>query len=131
MKDDDVACLKECEDLSKTRESFFFLCSFLFVYYSATISSIMTAMSLAVTERRCSRECAASSLLIGACICDMGECESATVSGNGFFFFFFPFLFFPTLYHDMLLTLTYLIKVFGAGQLDVAAKAVSAISDTL
>lgn len=31
----------------------------------------------------------------------------------------------------MLLNLTYLIKVFGAGQLDVAAKAVSARFDTL
>lgn len=65
-----------------------------FVYYSATISSI-TAMSLAVMDRRCNGECAASSLLIGACICDMGECESANVSGN--FYFFFPppyFIFF-------------------------------------
>lgn len=44
----------------------------------------MTAMSLAVMDRRCSGECAASSLLIGACICDMGECESANVSGNVF-----------------------------------------------
>lgn len=38
-------------------------------------------------------ECAASSLLIGACICDMGECESANVSGN-FLLFFFPLFFF-------------------------------------
>lgn len=79
--------VKECEDLSKTRD---FFCSFfllVFVYYSATISSIMTATSVAVTDRRCAGECAAaSSLLIGACICDVGECESANVSVNVFFY---------------------------------------------
>lgn len=51
---------------------------------------------------------------------------------SGFFFYFFndntmttllnPFFYFP---------LVYLNKVFGAGQLDVAAQAVSARSDTL
>lgn len=65
-------------------------------------------------------ESAASSLLIGACICDVGECESANVSVNVFF-----------LHETMMLNLTYLIEVFGAGQLDVAAKAVSARFDTL
>lgn len=97
-----------------------------FVYYSATISSIMTAVSVAVMDRRCTGECAASSLLIGACICDVGECESVNVSVN--------VIFFSTWNHDcvdMLLNLTYLIEVFGAGQLDVAAKAVSARFDTL
>ena len=44
----------------------------------------MTATSVAVTDRRCAGECAASSLLIGACICDVGECEGANVSVNVF-----------------------------------------------
>lgn len=82
-------------------------------------------MSLAVMDRRCSGECAASSLLIGACICDMDECESVNVSGNLFFFFF------STWNHDFWHIDIYLIQVFGAGQLDVAAKAVSARYDTL
>ena len=86
----------------------------------------MTATSLAVMDRRCTGECAAaSSLLIGACICDVGECESANAGVN---------VFFSTWNHDCvdtLLNLTYFIKVFGAGQLDVAAEAVSARFDTL
>lgn len=87
--------MKECKDLSKTRDFFcsifffiffFFLLLLVFVYYSATISSIMTATSLAVMDRRCTGECAAaSSLLIGACICDVGECESANAGVNVFF----------------------------------------------
>lgn len=47
---------------------------------------------------------------------------------------FFCFFFFSTWNHDCvdtLLNLTYFDKVFGAGQLDVAAKAVSARFDTL
>lgn len=73
--------MKECKDLSKTRDFFVFVL-LVFVYYSPTISSIMTAASLAVTDRRC----AVSSLLIGVCICDVGECESANVSATAFFF---------------------------------------------
>lgn len=90
----------------------------------------MTATSLAVMDRRCTGECAASSLLIGVCICDVGERESANASVTVFFFVFF----FSTWNHDCvdtLLNLTYFDKVFGAGQLDVAAKAVSARFDTL
>lgn len=82
--------MKECEDLSKTRDFFVLIFLLVFVYYSATISSIMTATSLAVMDRRCTGECAASSLLIGACICDMGECESANVSVNVSFFYMKP-----------------------------------------
>lgn len=53
---------------------------FVFVYYSTTISSIMTAMSLAVMDRRCTGEGTASSLLIGVCICDVGECANESVN---------------------------------------------------
>lgn len=63
---------------------FFVYFLLVFVYYSPTISSNMTAMSVAVMDRRRTGECAASSLLIGACICDVGECESANASVNVF-----------------------------------------------
>lgn len=89
--------MKERKDLSKTRDFFcLFFCWCLFTVFflffsSATISSIMTATSLVVTDRGR----AASSLLIGVCICDVGECEGANASVVDclfFFFFFFSYM---------------------------------------
>lgn len=74
------------------------------------------ATSLAVMDtdaHHCSLACAFVTL---------GECESVDV--NEWVFFSFP----HTRNSDILLNS---IKVFGAGQLDVAAKAVSARFDTL
>lgn len=63
-----------------------------FVYYSSTISSIMTAASMTVMDRRCIGVCAASSLLIGVCICDVGECEVRVRLFFCFDLFFLSFL---------------------------------------
>jgi len=83
----------------------------------------MTAMSLAVMDRSagCGGCGPASSLHIGVCICDVSMCECES----------------ECFLHDTMtncidrLKLTYLNEVFGAGQLDVAAKAVPARFDTL
>lgn len=87
----------------------------------------MTARSLAVMDRRCTGECAASSLLIGAL--HVWRWVSVKVWMRVWMFFF---------YMKTMTVLTHVAefdifyqKVFGAGQLDVAAKAVSARFDTL
>lgn len=76
------------------------------VYFSETIPSIMTAMSMAVMGRRCTGQCAASSLLIGALHLWCGwvwkyECGCEC--------FFFCFLHETHDCVDTLLNLTYLI----------------------
>lgn len=109
--------MTECKDLSKTRDFFFGVFCLLFwnqfVHHDGNV--------FGTDGHRCWRSAAAWSLLIGVCICDVGECERAGVSE----WFSSPP---PTQIFDTTLNSN---KVFGAGQLDVAAKAVSASFDTL
>lgn len=83
----------------------------------------MTATSLAVMDTGARGALLLRHCLLAFAFVTLGECESVDVSEC--FFFFFP--------TQETLTDTSLNsnKVFGAGQLDVAAKAVSASFDTL
>lgn len=83
----------------------------------------MTATSLAVMDIGARGALLLRHCLLAFAFVTLGECESVDVSEC--FCFFFPTQ--ETL-TDMSLNSN---KVFGAGQLDVAAKAVSASFDTL
>lgn len=82
----------------------------------------MTATSLAVMDTGARGALLLRHCLLAFAFVTLGECESVNVSEC--------FFFFPT-QETLTDTLLNSNKVFGAGQLDVAAKAVSASFDTL
>lgn len=81
----------------------------------------MTATSLAVMDTGARGALLLRHCLLAFAFVTLGECESVDVS---------ECFFFPT-QETLTDTLLNSNKVFGAGQLDVAAKAVSASFDTL
>lgn len=120
-------CLKECEDLSKTRDFFVveFFCLFVYLlfynHFICTDCNVQSSDSKYLV--RCGeRSCFLSAYLLSAFVTYV--CVFLNVSVT--VFYMWPWLSVLTGY-----TSTYLNEVSGAEQLDVAANAVPARFDTL